>query len=140
MADCDGQSVRGVLLRDFRKIQKDFEHFLHLVLGCPTMADHRLLDLKGCVFEYRQTGVGTRHDGRTPGLSKLQSALDIGREEDVFHGHGIGPVLLDDLGQGPVDFLQPQGEVFVAVSMDGTVIDMEQAVAALIDDAVACDA
>ena len=58
------------------------------------MTDNRLLYLEGGIFEDRQSGVDAGDDGRSPCLPELQGALDIGGEEDVFHGHGIGLVVV----------------------------------------------
>jgi hypothetical protein len=139
MADRHSEGVRSILLGNLRKIQQDFEHLLHLILGCPAVPDNRLLYLERGIFEDRQPGIDAGYDGRSARLPEFQRTLDIGGEEDVFHGNGIWSVVLDDLSQPTVNFLQSQGEVFVAVGMDGAVINMDQSVPVLVDNAITGD-
>ena len=111
MADRYCQGVGGIGLGRLGKVEEGLHHLLDLLLGGLAVADHGLLDLQGRVFEDRQPPRDAGYHGGAPGLTKLQGALDIVGEKDVFHRHGIGGVPVDDLRDPPEDLLKAAGEI-----------------------------
>ena len=54
VADGAGKRIGRVGAGTARKAQQPPDHFLHLLLFCVAIADHRLLDLQGGVFGDRR--------------------------------------------------------------------------------------
>ncbi|MNI47190.1 hypothetical protein D3C73_1016910 [compost metagenome] len=113
-------------------------HMLHLLLGRPTRAHYRLLDLGRRVFAHRQQGVDCRHYGAAPCLTQLQGGVGVAGHEDPLYGEVIGLELGDDLAHPVIHLLETRRQL-AQVGADAAGAQVLRLARDYADDAVAGD-
>src|SRR5215469_348634 len=90
------QRVRGIgRLRDLLQPEQPRHHQLHLLLLCLTVTCDGGLNGKGSIFGHRELVGRSRQHGYSADLTQLQRRFYVYRIENVFNGHAVGAMLLE---------------------------------------------
>lgn len=139
MTDGHRKRVGGILARRLGEAEHRAHHALYLFLARPARAGDRELDLARRVF----LDVHARPRGRkkryAPGMTEQKRTPRVLRHEDVLNGNGVGPMFLDEPLELFVDMQEPGVKGERGPWGDVTVVDVSDAPAALLENAVTCD-
>ena len=138
MADGDGQRIGGVIgPRDSLQLQQPPGHIHDLPLLRQAVAYHRLLDLHGGIFVYRQVHFLRRVQQYPPPVGHGNTGGDVLAEKQLLDGHLIWLELPDQLLQIASDLHQPGCQRHTRRGGNGSVPDHPLPPALGIDDAEA---
>ena len=111
MADGDGKCVRRVVgARNGFELQKPLDHIHHLPLLGEAVADDRLLDLHGRVFEKRHSALGRRAEDDAAPVRDGDAGGDVVGEEQLLDRDRIGLELRDQLLHVALDLHETRGQ------------------------------
>jgi hypothetical protein len=100
VTDGNSQRVGSVVgRRQRRKTEHQLHHLLNLAFLGASVSDYRSLDFCRRVLDNRDACLDGGQHGDTAGVSELQGAPDVGREEERLDRHAVGPILLQERGQ-----------------------------------------
>lgn len=105
--------------RDSRRTQEEGNHpgylrFLRVSVPCDGQ-----LDLPGCIFEDRQTGLNRWQQGCGARLPELKHAPHVSMEEGVLDGNLVGREAVDDFSECILDFREALQELMPAERTNG---------------------
>ena len=120
----DGHRIGGVVgLGDGRQLQDALGHVHDLVLFRLAVAHHRLLHLGGSVLEDLHPQLGSGGQDDPSGLGHPDARGDVGVEEELLNGHGIGLEGLDEGLHVLLDLEQTHGHGDPGRGVDGPAAD-----------------
>ena len=124
MAERNGDRVgRVIRSRHGGKIQDTANHFHNLLLFCPTVADHRLLDLQRRIFIDLQTAAISAEQGNAASLRNGYTGGDIRVKEKLLYCHAFRMKAADQLLHIGIDLIQTGRERRVSGGSDHTAVD-----------------
>lgn len=96
IANGNRQRVRGIgRLRHLLQPEQPRHHQLHLLLLCSAVTGDGGLDGKRSIFGHRELVGRSCQHGYSADLTKLQRRLYVYRIENVFNGHAVRAMLVD---------------------------------------------
>ena len=112
MANGHGKRIGGIVrLGDFRKVEDEPRHLLHLFFFRPAIAYHALLDLQGRVFINLQAALFAPRASKTPTrLANIDDCFCVAVEKKLFNRHRLRGIALHEKLRLIVNQLQPPAE------------------------------